>query len=361
MRTKKRCNSVLSFPCTTVPSFNPPGTETGSSLHEHATSWKFVVVGDTHGDNRGANNTSCINDVVVRAIADDIVKENPDFILVAGDLVNGWFRNGGTDYAVQYANWKNAMKSVYEAKIRAYPIRGNHDSGPERLALPPLPARYEPSPDTPILLKKAFTDAFSEDYIPKNGPVEEKGLTYSFVHKNAFIIGLDQFTGGGHRVNQMWLNRQLAENGSIHVFVFGHEPAFDTSHRDNLAFYPKRRDAFWNSIGRAGARMYFCGHEHLYNRAMIPDNGGNEIRQIVVGTGGGTSKAWSDMGKSNKKAETEYHNSDHSGYALVTVTGPQVTVVWKALVISQPIDVWKILDEFTYSVLTERETRDMKV
>jgi predicted phosphodiesterase len=256
MRIKKQYNSALSFPRTVVPFFDSPGTE-GPSLYKHTPSWKFVVVGDTHGGNRGTHNKSCINDVVVRAITNDIVKENPDFVLVTGDLVNGWFRNGGTDYAVQYANWKDAMKSVYEAKIRVYPIRGNHDSGPERLALPPLPTRYEPSPDTPVLLKKAFVDTFSEDYIPKNGPVEEKGLTYSFVHKNTFIIGLDQFTGGGHRVNQMWLNRQLAENGSIHVFVFGHEPAFDANHRDNLAFYPKRRDVFWNRHWKGRCKNVF--------------------------------------------------------------------------------------------------------
>jgi hypothetical protein len=107
--------------------------------------------------------------------------------------------------------------------------------------------------------------------------------------------------------------------------------------------------------------MYFCGHEHLYNRTMIPDNSGNEIRQIVVGTGGGTSKVWPDMSKNNQKAKTEYHNSDYSGYALVTVRGPQVTVAWKALVVPQPVDVWETLDEFIYSLLTERKTRGIKV
>lgn len=316
---------------------------------EYHTTWKFAVISDTQGDNRSENNKSCINDEVVRAIAEDIVRENPDFVLVAGDLVNGWFRNAKTDYTAQYINWKETMKPVYHAGIQVYPIRGNHDDGPERLALPPLPSHLEPPPDTPILLKNAFKNVFTESYIPSNGPVDEERLTYSFTHKNAFIVGLDQYTGGQHKVNQAWLDRQLAGNKNSHVFVFGHEPAFEVNHRDNLAFFRKDRDLFWDSIGKAGARIYFCGHDHFYNRAMIPDNAGNQIRQIIAGTGGGKLRNWSGMYKDNERVKGEYHNSDHHGYILVAVEGKNATVVWKALM-DQNMDAWQILDTFTYSI-----------
>jgi hypothetical protein len=318
------------------------------AFQEHPAPWSFAVISDTQGNNSIKNSKSCINKTVVQAIAGDIVRENPDFVLVAGDLVNGWFRNGGTDYATQYANWKEAMRPVYKAGIRVYPIRGNHDSGPERLALPPLPSHLEPPPGTPILLKKAFKDAFPETYIPKNGPVDEKGLTYSFVHKNVFVVGLDQYTGGQHKINQKWLDMQLAGNKAPHIFIYGHEPAFETDHKDNLAFYPGDRDLFWNSIGRAGGRIYFCGHDHFYNRALISDNYGNQIQQIIAGTGGGRLRRWSGAYKDEQRVQGEYHNGDHHGYILVTVEGMKVTVAWRAIVQENNTTSWRILDSISY-------------
>jgi len=326
----------------------------GGPIQEYGTAWKFAVISDTQGNNSEMDNKSCINDAVVQAIADDIVQEKPAFVLVAGDLVNGWFRNGGTDYAVQYANWREAMKPVYHAGIRVYPIRGNHDSGPERLALPPLPPYLEPPPDTPVLLKREFRDAFSEQYIPENGPVGEDGLTYSFIHKNAFIVGLDQYTGGQHKVNQDWLNRQLAGNRSPHVFVYGHEPAFETGHKDTLAFYPEERNAFWDSIGSAGAKIYFCGHDHFYNRAIVPGNDGSKIRQIIAGTGGGALRTWSGAYKDGKRVQGEYHNGNHHGYILVTVDGPRVNVAWRAMVRENDAVTWRTLDSFAYTLSDTR-------
>ncbi|HOO89551.1 MAG TPA: metallophosphoesterase [Syntrophales bacterium] len=313
---------------------------------EYCAPWKFAVISDTQGDNRKQEYKTCINDAVVRAIADDLVREKPDLVLVAGDLVNGWFRNGGTDYDRQYANWKNVMIPVYRTGIRVYPIRGNHDSGPERLALPPLPAHLEPPPDTVVRLKETFRKHFTETYIPKNGPLGEEGLTYSFTHKNAFFVGLDQYTDGQHRVNQDWIEGQLAGNQSPHVFVYGHEPAFETNHRDNLSFYPKERDAFWNAIGRAGGRVYFCGHDHFYNRALIRDDAGHSIYQIIAGTGGGVLRKWSGRYR-DERVQGEYHNGDHHGYILVTVDGTKATFTWRALTRSQREDVWQSLDTFT--------------
>lgn len=318
---------------------------------EYPAGWKYAVFSDTHGDNIENANKSCINDVMIQRIAANIVQEKPDFVLAAGDLVNGWFKNGGTGFDIQYSNWKGAMGPVYLKGIRVYPIRGNHDSGPERLALPPLPARFEPPPDTSSLLKKAFMDAFNHPYIPGNGPAGEEGLTYSFVHKNAFIIALDQYSGGQHRINQGWLERQLAGNTSPHVFVCGHEFAFAKGRDDNLGFYPEERDIFWDSIGNAGARIYLCGHGHFYNRTLIPDNAGNHIRQIVAGTGGSRLRAQrTGMVGDNGSAREEYNDNSHHGYVLVTVDGQNVTVQWKAMVKEGSVIMWRVLDSFGYTL-----------
>lgn len=324
------------------------GISSGAS--PESSSWKFAVISDTQTDYRENDYKSCINDSVIKAITEDIILEKTDLVLVSGDFVSGWFRNDGIDYDIQYSNWKIAMRPVYDARILVYPVRGNHDSGPERVALPPLPSYMEPPLDTPVVLEKAFLNAFTESYIPKNGPAGENGLTYSFTHKNAFIIGLDQFTVGQHKINQDWLDKQLATNKNQHIFIFGHEPAFETNHADNLSYYQKERDQFWDSIGKAGARIYFCGHDHFYNRALIPDNNGNEIRQVISGTGGGRLRSWAGRYKESERVKGEYHNGDHNGYVLVTIEGPKVTVIWKALIKSDTSYTWKVLDTFTYTL-----------
>jgi hypothetical protein len=322
----------------------------GLHAQESSRPWKFVLLSDTQGDNKDEVGKSCINDLVLGTTVEDIVKESPDFVLVAGDLVNGWFRNGGTDYPTQFGNWKSAMKSIYRAGIPVFPVRGNHESGPDRVVLSPLPAHLEPPPETPTLLKQAFRNAFSESYIPKNGPEGEEGLTYSFTRRNAFIVGVDQYGSHPHKVNQDWLDRELAGNGRPHVFIYGHEPAFEVRHRDCLAFYPKDRDVFWDSIGKAGGRVYFCGHDHLYNRAVIEDKAGNPIRQVIAGTAGGSLVPWSSKYREHERVKGEYSDVDHHGYILVTVEEVKVTIAWKALLKDEGANPWRILDSFSYAL-----------
>jgi len=310
--------------------------------------WQFAVISDTQNNSRKDSNKHCVNEEILELIAEDIADIKPDFLLVSGDLVNGWLRNGGTSYSGQYKKWKEIMNPVFRKKIKVYAVRGNHDSGPERLALRPLPKHLEPGKKSLLKLKRSFKRANIRKHIPWNGPRKEKGLTYSFIHKNARIIGLDQYTNGQHKINQAWMNRQVSKKKKTHLFVFGHEPAFATDYMDNLSFYKKKRDQFWNSIGKGEGKVYFCGHDHFYNRSLIKDSRGNEIWQIIGGTGGGKLQKWHGRYKESRRVMCEYHNSDHYGYILVTVDGVEATIEWRALVdISD--EEWEVLDSFTYS------------
>jgi len=75
--------------------------------------------------------------------------------------------------------------------------------------------------------------------------------TFAVAHENALFIGLDNYVTP-HRVNQAWLDQQLAANPRPHVFAFGHEPAFAVRHSDCLDDYPAARDAFLASLTDAG-------------------------------------------------------------------------------------------------------------
>lgn len=314
--------------------------------------WKFAVLCDTRGDDINSSNKTCINDTFTKALAEEIAKSGCDLVLVPGDLVNGFINNGSISFSSQFKNWKSAMQPLYDAGVEVYPVRGNHENGHEisNLTWPPI---LSPPPKPPVTepgMIEAFLGAFNESYIPRNGPKGETGLSFSFAYKNAFFIGLDEYKSP-HRVNQVWLDNQLENNVLPHVFVFGHEPAFKITHPGCLAYYSKERDAFWDSLGQGRAKIYFCGHDHLYNRAHINDSSGRGIYQIVTGSGGAPMEKWMPPYSEGERVVGDHYDDSHSGYVQVTVNDSLVKVEWRALINGS----WETLDAFSYRLSASPE------
>jgi hypothetical protein len=265
---------------------------------------RFVVAGDSRGDNNG------INAAILSEIAQATIKEGAKFILMPGDEVTG--SSSASTLQSQLTAFRNTMQPLYDAGIGVYPVRGNHDASS----------------------KTVWDAVFSGAYaLPGNGPSGEQNVTYSFTYGNILVIGLDEYVNDG-RVNQAWLNAQLAANTRQHVFVFGHLPAFSVYQQDTLASHPTERNTFWNSLAAAGVRAYFAGHDHMYNHARLDDGDGNpanDVHQFVAGTAGAPLYTWDGTYEGNYGSWTPrlvYYESDY-GYALVEVNGPQVTITWK--------------------------------
>ncbi len=281
---------------------------TSSTVPIYADSFRYVVTSDTQGyDGNGVNSDMLIE--IVQAT----IEEGADFIFVSGDLVDN--SSGQGTFKSQLLHWRDIMGPLYDANIGVYPIRGNHDSGP----------------------KANWDDVFSGDYaLPDNGPAGEENVTFSFTHKNAFIVGLDQYVTS-HRVNQAWLDAQFVANTKPHVFVFGHEPAFKLHRWDCLDLYTNERDAFWESVASEGGRVYFCGHDHSYDHARIDDGDGNpnnDIHHIITIGGGELFYSGDDFDGDNSswiplRVDHEDITQGHQGYILVEIDGPNVTITWK--------------------------------
>jgi len=109
-----------------------------------------------------------------------------------------------------------------------------------------------------------------------------------------------------------------------------------------------------NSIVIVGGQVYFCGHDHLYNRGVIEDRAGNPIRQVIAGTGGGYLVPWSGKYKESERVKGEYSVVDHYGYILVTVEELKVTIAWKALLKEEGAKTWRVLDSFSYTLPNTR-------
>jgi hypothetical protein len=274
--------------------------------------WRFVVVGDLHLT--PANTT--VADQLVAAMR----REDPELVLITGDLVQG----GGLSEELIQAQL-DAFLAVFAPLtgdgIPVYPVRGNREHG---------------MTDGERLWHAAFTGA-----LPRNGPDGERGLTYAVSHRNALFLALDVYVTR-HRVNQPWVDLQLAANRRPHVFAFAHEPAFRTLHNDCLDDHPDERNAFWRSLSDAGARMYFCGHDHFFNVARVDDDDGapdNELFQVIVGTGGAyLADGFSYSGDNAPYPPVEVLHEAAYGYLLVEISGAgdhdlDVTLTWKRRVI----------------------------
>lgn len=309
-------------------------------------SWKFAVVCDTRGNDTDTPGKACINRYILKQIAASIVEEGCELVIVPGDMVNGWWANGGTVYEKQFEEWMNAMGAVYEKNIPVYSVRGNHESG-AGVGYPPQPP-YAIVPNT--VLQETYLTTMGKT-TPQNGPAGEKGLTYYVTHKNAFFIGFDTYVQA-NRINVPWFREVVTEkfNATLtpHLITFGHAPAFKVNHPDCLAFYKERRDDFWNLLGISGGRVYFCGHDHLYNRAAIKDSRGNNLLQVLAGSGGAPFKSW-EPPYSNPIIKGIFHNETNYGYIVATVEGKKITYEWKAWDVDGNYK-WKTLDSFFVTV-----------
>lgn len=277
--------------------------------------WKFAVLSGSDGDaSEGTNSQSAwVNTNVLSAIARQITNDRPDFVLVAGDMITGNSTNGTTNLVYQYTQWLNSFACVYAARIPVYAVRGDNEA-------------YAGDTND-----EAFLAAFGAA-VPQNGPEGEVGKTFSFVHTNALIVGLDDYQKA-NQVNQAWLDAQLSANTLPHVFIFGHEPAVQVLSSNCLARERDARNLFLDSITRAGGRMYFCGHDHFYNRARVTAANGINFMQVLTGAGGAPFENWDgvygkDFGDQNMASFCSYSAGTH-GYVLVTVSNFNVTMAWK--------------------------------
>ncbi len=270
---------------------------TASAALAQTLPWRFIAVGDT----RGGSSTAPINTATLTELANEIVRQNAQFVVVPGDLV---YSGSLSDFQ----SWKGIMGPVYQAGIGVYPVMGNHDAN----------------------AVSGWSQVFGPD-LPDNGPAGELDRTYAFSLDNTLIVALDTELNLG-RVNQAWLDGILAQNTLPHVFVFGHRPAFKANHADCLDDYPTQRDTFWNSLKTAGARAYFCGHDHFYDHLRADDGDGdplNDVHQLIVGCGGApfhTTYAYD--GVNSPWAPVNLFHEAQYGYTVVEVDGLTVTMTF---------------------------------
>jgi hypothetical protein len=293
--------------------------------------WRFVITCDSRG-----SVTTGINGPILSEMVRETLRWDAEFLLFAGDLVHG-LAIPPARFETQLWNWVTAVRPLYDAGVAVYVCRGNHEVGDAWRVDPNGPP---PPPDNYALrwLNVFGSEKYPELRLPDNGAEGEKYMSYTVAHRNVLVVALDQYAGIWHRpvhfVNQSWLDSQLEVCTKPHVFVFGHEPAFRTYHQDCLDALPDRRDAFWCSLQRAGARVYTCGHDHFYDHARIDDGDAdpnNDTHQLIVATAGAPSYSWIPPYRGDNGPFYPwqlYHVEQRWGYVVVEIDGLNATTTW---------------------------------
>lgn len=305
-------------------------------------SWSFVFLADSRSSRQDFNNgvnARALN-LISQEIARDIKDKNIrcELVLFGGDLILGQLSEDSTkSNLAAYQVWKQAMKPVYEAfeeknesLAPIYVVRGNHE------------AYHKNSGTTEKTVRQDWMSAFGS-HLPQNGPpppeIEgnqtspQKGLNYFVKHKDVLFVAVDQYVKPGYQasVNQPWLDHILQkEKTGPHVFVFGHSPAWPTlmGRNDKSLFnFPEIRDKFWETLERAGCRVYLTGHQHYTSVNKIKREGKPDMWQVMSGSAG------APLSKSRNKPidpdRTKYLNNTNYGYYLATLNGHKVTLKFK--------------------------------
>jgi len=363
--------------------------------------WRFAVIGDHRGDNKNfllvqdpddptklvamGYNDDGITKPILADIAAALAKEHVEFVLDGGDLVTKWQKSAKTPTGTYPFAIKAGPLFDYELGIWEEIWKTNSGN------LPIFPVRGNQEWTCPLANWYAFIARMPGigTYPIQSAPGLE-GLTFSFTYKNCLFIGIDQYasalsSGDSHLIDPPaleWIKGQLLASDRPFKFVWSHAPAFevwdpgadanfttvkdglatpyamfthDTTKIPKLAGFPPLdamgiRDDLWNTIAGTGAE-YFCGHEHLYARAMAATLAdpislalGTPARQTIIGNGGAPAfKALSPDYVNGPYAET------YTALALPTDGTFQYVLGQPLIVPETPVDL-----QFGYIVVEVR-------
>jgi hypothetical protein len=194
-----------------------------------------------------------------------VKSENPDFLLVAGDLLMGRWREAELieQYApVYYPAWIERMKAH---GLKYYTAIGDHELGDN--PWPPERAKLVPR------FKEMFRNYMK---MPLNGPEHMKGTAFYFIHNNVLFAAVDVFEKGkgeqGDIVARVsgkqleWLENTLKRNSSVdHIVIMGHTPVLGPVRKENssgLMLEEGRQSPLWQCMTTWNVDLYLCGEVH---------------------------------------------------------------------------------------------------
>lgn len=237
-----------------------------------AKTWKFVSIPDfvnvdLEYPQPGWEDTL---DYVLKAVK----AENPEFVLVAGDLVMGRWpdKDAINKYAaIYYPAWTKRMR---DHGLKYYTAIGDHEIG-----------------DNPWKGEKAdLVSYFKRQYyrylkMPLNGPYSMRGTAFYFVYENTLLVSVDVFEKGegpqGGIVPKVtgeqleWFERIVTVHSGVeNVVVMGHTPILGPVRKESssgLMLEGGAESPLWQAMKKHGVDLYLCGEVHAITCTKADD------------------------------------------------------------------------------------------
>lgn len=298
----------------------------GSDSGDGSEPWTFVSfpdflnadVGDVSALTTAVNSTNSAHEAAINAVLDALVAEHPDFVMVAGDLVNGHWYSDASNVQVfgpvgtlaektaavtmasdlYYAQWKQRFT---DRGLPVYAALGDHDVGDNN-----WPAGQDKALLVPTY-KQQWAKYFTLDTegnpqfaIRPMGTAFEN-TAYAVRHKNVLVVTVDVFRQDDPNVtidsktgsvrndvvgDQLaWLDSVLLSASTDpqidHVIVQGHVPVLLPVRQMNssgLTMAGSGDSEFWQSLSRNKVDLYFAGEVHDMSTASSAG-----VEQVVHG------------------------------------------------------------------------------
>jgi len=204
-------------------------------------------------------------------ILESVKSENPDFLVVAGDLVMGHWDKKDWNDADTIRKYSNRYYSAWIERMNHHGLKfytsiGDHEIGDNPWFNPKKLEAVK-------LYKEAFADYLK---MPQNGPEKMKGTAFWWRHKNVLFISVDVFEEGqseqglikaGVTGDQLeWMRQVLEENSDVdHKIVLGHTPVLGPVRKwssSGLMIKEGRESGFWQTMKIYNVDAYLCGEVH---------------------------------------------------------------------------------------------------
>lgn len=270
--------------------------------------WRFAVWNEVRDPTAPATASGIDEPFVARLVADALT-QRVEAVFVTGNFLHQQRDGSDRSPEQQYAAWNRLPAPLTGAHVAVYTLRGSHET-------------YQDASG------KAYREHIGRLH-PQNGPSGERGLTYRVDWRNALFLALDTEVQP-HRVNQPWLDDQLAGVTQQHVFVFAGEPAFRAQGYTSLGIDPVARDAFWDALGEAGVNVFFCGGGRFFNRGEADDRMGRTVQQVIAGRSTNVPDDWNDAYPEAERIRRVDHEAARPGYVLATVMGQVVEFTFRS-------------------------------
>lgn len=226
--------------------------------------FKLIIAGDSRPDQTFAPAMPAVYSV----LADLIIAEEPNLIVMTGDYVLGLFGNPTQDQDV-YPPFTDVLDRMgHYAPIVG--VLGNHD--------------YMVLDGTRLL------DYYLDSFIN----IGTNETYFSFDYAGAHFTMLDsEELGIEHRITGTqydWLVEDLSTSSASLKFVFSHQPLYPVSHINSaLDWNITERDRLQQLFEDENVTLYAAGHDHVYNRLVV-----NEVIHLIAGGLGAPLKttAW---------------------------------------------------------------------